>query len=140
MLGSASIKLFIEDAGKRVTIAFSGDLGSRGVPMLKDAEGFSTANAVVLESTYGDRDHKSFAGTVAEFERIVKESIERRGKILIPTLCDRSCATHRSPARADVSERQRWRRFPSTSTARWPSRHPSSLVGIPSCTTTNSAR
>jgi len=85
MLGSASIKLFIEDAATRFTIAFSGDLGSRGVPILKDPEGFSKANAVVLESTYGDRDHKPFADTVAEFERIVKESIERRGKILIPT-------------------------------------------------------
>jgi metallo-beta-lactamase family protein len=85
MLGSASIKLFVEEGGKRFTIAFSGDLGSRGVPILKDPEGFSSANAVILESTYGDRDHKPFVETVAEFERIVQDSIERGGKILVPT-------------------------------------------------------
>ena len=85
ILGSASIKLFIEDGPKRFTLAFSGDLGGRGVPILKDAEGFSAADAVILESTYGDRDHKPFLETVAEFERIVREAIERGGKILIPT-------------------------------------------------------
>jgi metallo-beta-lactamase family protein len=85
ILGSASIKLFIEEGGKRSTMVFSGDLGSRGVPILKDPEGFSSGDVVLLESTYGDRDHKSFAGTVSEFERIVQEAVERGGKILVPT-------------------------------------------------------
>ncbi|MFM7102330.1 MAG: MBL fold metallo-hydrolase RNA specificity domain-containing protein [Verrucomicrobiota bacterium] len=85
MLGSASIKLFIEEGGRRRTIAFSGDLGPRGAPMLKDPEGFSHADVVVLESTYGDRDHRPLEATVAEFEGIVKQAVARGGKILVPT-------------------------------------------------------
>ncbi|HET6408753.1 MAG TPA: MBL fold metallo-hydrolase [Chthoniobacteraceae bacterium] len=85
ILGSASIKLFIEDGPQRKTIAFSGDLGGRGMPILKDPEGFSAADVVVLESTYGDRDHKPLAQTVAEFEEIVKSVAKRGGKMLVPT-------------------------------------------------------
>jgi metallo-beta-lactamase family protein len=85
ILGSASIKLFIEDGPQRKTIAFSGDIGGRGMPILKDPEGFSAADTVVLESTYGDRDHKPLAETVAEFEDIVKSVVKRGGKILVPT-------------------------------------------------------
>jgi metallo-beta-lactamase family protein len=85
ILGSASIKLFIEDGLQRKTIAFSGDIGGRGMPILKDPEGFSAADVVVIESTYGDRDHKPLAETVAEFEDIVKSVVKRGGKILVPT-------------------------------------------------------
>jgi metallo-beta-lactamase family protein len=85
ILGSASIKLFIEDGPQRKTIAFSGDIGGRGMPILKDPEGFSAADVVVLESTYGDRDHKPLAETVAEFEDIVKAVVKRGGKMLVPT-------------------------------------------------------
>lgn len=85
ILGSASIKLFIEDGPQRKTIAFSGDIGGRGMPILKDPEGFSAADVVVIESTYGDRDHKPLAQTVAEFEDIVTTVVKRGGKILVPT-------------------------------------------------------
>jgi metallo-beta-lactamase family protein len=85
LLGSASIQVRIEAEGGVRCVAFSGDLGPRGAPILKDAAGFATADVVVLESTYGDRDHKPFAETVAEFERLVQETVERRGKLLVPT-------------------------------------------------------
>lgn len=85
IIGSASIKLFIEDGPQRKTIAFSGDLGGRGMPILKDPEGFSAADAVIIESTYGDRDHKPLQETVSEFEEIVKSVVKRGGKILVPT-------------------------------------------------------
>lgn len=85
MLGSASIKLFVEDGSQRKTIAFSGDIGGRGMPILKDPEGFETANVVVMESTYGDRDHKPFVDTVHEFEEIIRAAVARRGKVLVPT-------------------------------------------------------
>src|SRR4030095_1075979 len=85
ILGSATVQLFMEDGPQRKTIAFSGDLGGRGMPILKDPEGFSAADVVVLESTYGDRDHKPLVETVAEFEDIVKSVVKRGGKILVPT-------------------------------------------------------
>ncbi len=85
LLGSCSIQLCITEGSQTRCVCFSGDLGPRGAPILKDAVGFQAADAVVLETTYGDRDHKPLAETVAEFERIVAEAVARKGKILVPT-------------------------------------------------------
>lgn len=85
MLGSASIQLIIEEDGKTRRVVFSGDLGPKGALILKDFEPFQQADLVFLESTYGDHDHRPFKETVDEFVRIVKDTVERRGKILVPT-------------------------------------------------------
>ncbi len=85
MLGSASIELQVDDAGKTRTIVFSGDLGPKGAPILRDAEPFDRADLVFLESTYGDRDHRPFADTVREFVDIVKDASRQQGKLLVPT-------------------------------------------------------
>ncbi len=53
MLGSTSIKLFMEDGGLERTVIFSGDLGPKGAPILRDYDTFSQADVVFLESTYG---------------------------------------------------------------------------------------
>lgn len=85
LLGSASIQLQFNTNNGVHCAVFSGDLGPRGAPILKDAEGFHRADTVVLESTYGNRDHKPIAETVAEFEQIVADVVAHRGKILVPT-------------------------------------------------------
>ena len=85
LLGSTSIQLQIEEGGKTHCLVFSGDLGPRGAPLLQDFEGFHQADAVILESTYGDRDHRPLAETVAEFEHLIQEAVRQRGKILVPT-------------------------------------------------------
>ena len=85
MLGSASIQLIIDDEGRQRRVVFSGDLGPKGAPILRDYEPFHKADMVFLESTYGDRDHQPFAETVAEFTGIVKNVVQARGKILVPT-------------------------------------------------------
>jgi metallo-beta-lactamase family protein len=85
MLGSASIRLVVEDEGKRKSVVFSGDLGPKGVPILRDYEPFQQADLVFLESTYGDRNHRPFNETVDEFVRIVKLAVSTGGKILVPT-------------------------------------------------------
>lgn len=85
MLGSASIQLIVDDGGKKKRVVFSGDLGPRGVPILRDYEPFQQADMVFLESTYGDHDHRPFAETVEEFNGIVKEAVNRGGKMLVPT-------------------------------------------------------
>ena len=86
MLGSASVELHIdqEDGSTRVVV-FSGDVGPPNFPYLRDPEPPVKADVVFLESTYGDRDHKSLDETVAEFEKILVEAVESRGKVFIPS-------------------------------------------------------
>jgi metallo-beta-lactamase family protein len=85
MLGSGSIELTVEENGRMKVIAFSGDLGPLTMPLLRPFEHFHAADLVLMESTYGNRIHKSYDETVNEFERIVREVSETGGKILIPT-------------------------------------------------------
>jgi metallo-beta-lactamase family protein len=85
MLGSASIQLIVEDEGRLKRVVFSGDLGPKGTPILRDFEPFQQADLVFLESTYGDHDHRPFRETAEEFVRIVKDAVNRGGKILVPT-------------------------------------------------------
>ncbi len=85
MLGSASIQLLVEEDGETKRVVFSGDLGPRSAPMLREFEPFRQADVVFLESTYGGRDHRSFADTVTEFERIVIDAVRSGGKMLVPT-------------------------------------------------------
>ena len=85
MLGSASIKLLVEEDGRTKSVVFSGDLGPRGALILRDFEPFHEADMVFLETTYGDRDHRPFKETVEEFASIVKSAVKSRGKMLVPT-------------------------------------------------------
>jgi len=85
MLGSASIQLIVQENGHQKHIVFSGDLGPKSAPILREYEPFNHADLVFMESTYGDHDHRPFDETVDEFVRIVKETSENGGKILVPT-------------------------------------------------------
>lgn len=85
MLGSASIHLTMTDASGIATAVFSGDLGAKDVPILKDAEPFHQAQTVFLESTYGARNHKPFQETVHEFLGVLHTAISCNGKVLVPT-------------------------------------------------------
>src|SRR5215467_880590 len=85
MLGSASIQLIVREDGREKRVVFSGDLGPRSAPILKEFEPFKQADLVFLESTYGDHDHRPFTETVDEFVRIVKQAVEQGGRILVPT-------------------------------------------------------
>ncbi|MCC6547258.1 MBL fold metallo-hydrolase [Candidatus Sumerlaeota bacterium] len=85
MLGSASIEVTLEENDVRRVVIFSGDIGQRGSAILKDPEPFTKADYVILESTYGDRDHRGIPETVHEFEEIIKAAVAQRGKILVPT-------------------------------------------------------
>jgi metallo-beta-lactamase family protein len=66
-------------------IVFSGDLGPTTLPILREFDPPPRADVVVMESTYGDRDHRGYDETLAEFERIVATVAQARGKILVPT-------------------------------------------------------
>ncbi|MNF42589.1 Ribonuclease [compost metagenome] len=85
MLGSGSIEVKVTENGKTQTIVFSGDLGPLTLPLLKPFDHFHYADLVFMESTYGDRDHKSYEDTMIEFEKIIIEAFESKAKILVPT-------------------------------------------------------
>jgi metallo-beta-lactamase family protein len=85
MLGSGCIELTVEEDGRKKVVVFSGDLGPTTLPLIRQFQTFKEADAVFLESTYGDRVHRPYAQTVAEFERIVKQVAQGTGKILVPT-------------------------------------------------------
>lgn len=84
VIGSASVELTVEEDGRQKVVVFSGDLGPRGAPLLNDPVPFECADAVILESTYGDRNHRSLLETAVEARRIVEKAIEAKSKILVP--------------------------------------------------------
>jgi metallo-beta-lactamase family protein len=84
MLGSTSIQLSVREQACTKTVVFSGDLGPAGLPVLRDAECFSQADLVIMESTYGDRDHRSLEETLSELRSIIRAAADRGGKILVP--------------------------------------------------------
>lgn len=85
ILGSSSIQLNIYNKHESRTLIFSGDLGQWDAPIMKDPAQIDDADMVFLESTYGNREHRSIAETVEEFEELIKTAVKNKGKILIPT-------------------------------------------------------
>ncbi len=84
MLGSASIQLTIEEGARSRKVVFSGDVGPRGLALVRDAVPFKQADLVFLESTYGDRDHKPPKETLEEFREIIEGAVGRGARILVP--------------------------------------------------------
>jgi metallo-beta-lactamase family protein len=84
ILGSASLEMTVEDAGRKKVVVFSGDIGPRGAPLHRDPEPFKHADLVFLESTYGDREHPSLAETAVAAREAIKETVELGGRVLVP--------------------------------------------------------
>ena len=84
MLGSVSLELTVEDEGKKKVVIFSGDLGPRGAPLHRDYVPFKHADFVFMESTYGDRDHRSLKETAAETRDVVQKAVGAGAKVLVP--------------------------------------------------------
>lgn len=85
ILGSASIYLQLEEDGHRRSVAFSGDLGNCGRPLLRDPAPPPKADAVVMETTYGDRLHKPLQPSIEEFYQAIEDTFRRGGNVVIPT-------------------------------------------------------
>ena len=84
ILGSASVQMVVTDGARTMTIVFSGDVGMSGSPILRDPTTPMPADVVLLESTYGDRDHRSLAETRDELLAILQEAQAAGAKVLIP--------------------------------------------------------
>src|SRR5690606_32740490 len=80
ILGSSIVELWAD--GRK--LVFSGDLGPKGTPILRDPAPVREADLVLMESTYGDRQHRDRLDTVREFGTLLEQAWEARGKVLIP--------------------------------------------------------
>lgn len=84
ILGSAMIQLDLEEAGQRCRLIYSGDIGRRGLAILRDPTVFDGADYVIMESTYGNRRHEPPAEASERLAEVVKNTHRRRGKVIIP--------------------------------------------------------
>ena len=84
ILGSASVTLEWEENGARRRLGFSGDVGRSGLPIIRDPQPVEDVDWLIMESTYGDRDHASVAGARDALARIVTETVAKGGRVLIP--------------------------------------------------------
>ncbi|MDE2581801.1 MAG: MBL fold metallo-hydrolase [Rhodospirillales bacterium] len=85
ILGSASVLVDAQEDGTTRTILFSGDLGGAGRPLLGPATPPAAADFVVMETTYGDRRHRSYQASVDEFHAAIQDTFARGGNVIVPT-------------------------------------------------------
>lgn len=86
LLGSASIEIWLEEGDVSKKIVFSGDVGNKNQPIIKDPSLVSSADYVVVESTYGDRVHGTKRPDyIGEFTRILRETFQKGGNVVIPS-------------------------------------------------------
>jgi metallo-beta-lactamase family protein len=85
ILGSAITVLDIDEGGRKTRLAFSGDLGRKGMPILRDPTPIADVDYLIMESTYGNRTHKSPEEAQNQLRRVIEEAVERGGKVIVPS-------------------------------------------------------
>ena len=86
LLGSASIELFLTEDGVHRTVVFSGDIGNKDQPLIKNPQYTKKADYVVMESTYGDRYHeKARVNSISDLAEIIQRTLDRGGNVVIPS-------------------------------------------------------
>lgn len=85
ILGAASIEIRVTAGGRTRKLVFSGDIGQPSRPLMRDPVVVTEADVLVVESTYGNRRHKSLNDTLAEFEHAITDTLTRKkGNVIIP--------------------------------------------------------
>lgn len=85
ILGSASLEIWFQDSEKEKKIVFSGDIGKKGNPIIKDPFKADGGNYVVMESTYGNRSHRPLKESINELAAIIKTTFKKGGNVYIPS-------------------------------------------------------
>lgn len=85
LLGSASVEIWLNEDGVEKKILFSGDIGNVNQPVIEDPHFVSDADYVVMESTYGDRNHEPVHSYTQELAQIIDETFARGGNVIIPS-------------------------------------------------------
>ena len=84
ILGSAQVHLDVPDGGQTRRLVFSGDLGRKDLPILRDPAPIDRADYLVMESTYGDRVHAPVADMEDQLAAVVHDTVAKKGKVIIP--------------------------------------------------------
>lgn len=84
ILGSAAVVLDVEEKGRKLRLWFSGDIGRRNLPLIKDPVLPEGADIMIMECTYGDKPHSDPEAAFEEMCRVVKRTVERGGKVIVP--------------------------------------------------------
>jgi metallo-beta-lactamase family protein len=84
ILGSAIVELNFDEKGRNKTLVFSGDLGNKSAVLMNDPTILTRADVVLMEGTYGDRNHRPIEDTVAQLKEILHDTHKRGGNIMIP--------------------------------------------------------
>lgn len=84
ILGSAAIQLDLEEKGRKVRLWFSGDIGRRGLPIIRDPVLPVETDYLLMESTYGDKPHDDPEVAYREMKQVTLQTLERSGKVIIP--------------------------------------------------------
>ncbi len=84
ILGSTQVVVDVEENGKKRRILFSGDLGRKHLPILRDPAHVDEADYLVIESTYGGRYHHPIEDVDRELAKVINETVGRGGKIIVP--------------------------------------------------------
>lgn len=85
ILGSAMIEVHVTEDHRTRRIVFSGDIGQWDKPLIRDPSLLDHADYLVMESTYGDRNHEKSASVEVEMARIINQAVEDGGNVVIPT-------------------------------------------------------
>jgi metallo-beta-lactamase family protein len=84
ILGSAVVEAWVDEDGAETKLAFSGDLGQPSRPVVRDPVGIDDADVLIVESTYGNRDHKGMPETLAELVDAVTQTFAHGGNLVVP--------------------------------------------------------
>ena len=84
ILGSAAIRLDVEENGEHKSLWFSGDIGRIGLPLIPDPVLPSDVDYMLMECTYGDENHDSVESAYQKFKEVVLRTVKRGGKVIIP--------------------------------------------------------
>ncbi len=84
ILGSAFVTLDIEERGKKFRLVFTGDLGRKRLPILRDPEAVNQTDIYITEGTYGGRRHKPIEDMRSDLAQVVKQTYDRKGVMIIP--------------------------------------------------------
>ncbi|GAA5317575.1 MAG: MBL fold metallo-hydrolase [Candidatus Pelagadaptatus aseana] len=85
ILGSSIIDITLKEQGKTKRLVFSGDLGKKSAALMKDPEHLHQADVVLMEGTYGDRNHRSLDDTFGQLRDILHQAWEDGGNVMIPS-------------------------------------------------------
>lgn len=85
LLGSASVEMWLKEGDVEKKIIFSGDIGNVHQPIIRDPSYLSGADYVVMESTYGDRNHAPSVSYAEDLAKIIDETFARGGNVIIPS-------------------------------------------------------